>query len=96
MRILRRVSNILSLMASLFLICLVSCNERQTSDDGLNGDPEFIRVSEKYPRYFETTGGRPWIPVMINDIFYQTERKWMYSGRQNNILNTFRSMVAIQ
>jgi hypothetical protein len=31
-------------------------------------DHEFIRVSQKYPRYFETADGRPWIPVMINFI----------------------------
>ena len=29
---------------------------------------EFVRVSTENPRYFETTDGHPWIPVMINFI----------------------------
>lgn len=50
------------------LICLAACNEQQKSTDGMNKDPEFIRVSAACPRYFETIDGRPWIPVMINYI----------------------------
>lgn len=41
----------------------------------MNNDPEFIRVSTKYPRYFETIDGRPWIPVMINLIIPNGEEK---------------------
>jgi len=47
---------------------LTACTEQQKSSGRINNDPEFIRVSKAYPRYFETVDGRPWIPVMINYI----------------------------
>ena len=55
---------ILILISFLLLTVLVSCIVQQKSADRKN--PEFIRVSQKNPRYFETFSGRPWIPVMIN------------------------------
>jgi hypothetical protein len=47
---------------------MAACTEQQKSADSTNQDPEFIRVSTAYPRYFETIDGRPWVPVMINYI----------------------------
>ncbi len=49
-------------------ICLAACTKQHKSSGGMSTDPEFIRVSAKYQRYFETIDGRRWIPVMINFI----------------------------
>lgn len=46
---------------------LSSCTSQQHTQETKSA-PEFIRVSQKDPRYFETVDGRPWIPVMINFI----------------------------
>ena len=56
------------LITYLLLICFTACSEQQKSGYRINNEPEFIRVSSKYPRYFETIDGCPWIPVMINFI----------------------------
>jgi hypothetical protein len=32
----------------------------------MNQKPEFVRISTKYPAYFETTNNQTWVPVMIN------------------------------
>ena len=57
-----------TLITLFLLICLAACTEQQKSTDRMNKDPEFIRVSTQYPRYFETIDASPWIPVMINFI----------------------------
>ncbi len=32
----------------------------------MNQKSEFVRISTKYPAYFETTNNQTWVPVMIN------------------------------
>lgn len=57
-----------TLIIFLLLAGLLSCKDQQKDYDRMNNDPEFIKVSKKDLRYFVTTDGRPWIPVMINFI----------------------------
>jgi hypothetical protein len=51
----------------LLSVVLISCVSQSKAMIIGTGD-KFIRVSTKNPRYFETTNGHPWIPVMINFI----------------------------
>lgn len=62
----RRIIIILIILTGIFLYARENSNPY--GDGRVKGAPGFIRVSEKYPRYFEDTTGRPWIPVMINYI----------------------------
>lgn len=59
------------LSASLFVFAGISSAQKKVklemSNKTSNGD-SFVRVSAKNPRYFETTDGRLWIPIMINFI----------------------------
>lgn len=50
------------------LVTLVSCDARAQNSSALDQQSEFIRISTKCPAYFETTGGKTWVPVMINYI----------------------------
>lgn len=58
-------------------IVLVSftCQKKSIRNDR---KAEFIKISSKNPRYFETTDGRPWIPVMINFIIPNGEENEVY------------------
>jgi hypothetical protein len=67
------------LITYLLLICLTACSEQQKSADRINNAAEFIRVSAKYSRYFETIDGRPWIPVMINFIIPNGEEAEVFA-----------------
>lgn len=48
--------------------CLISCSFAKKTINSAKSKDEFVRVSATNPRYFETTSGHPWIPVMINFI----------------------------
>ena len=50
----------------LLSVVLVSCVQNKATI--IDNRDEFIRVSTKNPRYFETTDHKTWIPVMINFI----------------------------
>ena len=54
----------------IFVLCsfLISCVSSKKTINSGNSRDEFIRVSTTNPRYFETTNGHPWIPLMINFI----------------------------
>ncbi len=47
---------------------LISCNVQSQDASLLNQRSGFVRISTKYPAYFETTDNQTWIPVMINYI----------------------------
>ncbi len=47
---------------------LISCNVQSQNATLLNQRSGFVRISTKYPAYFETTDNKTWIPVMINYI----------------------------
>jgi len=59
------------LAVTFFLFAEISCTRKKARpefSDKTSGSESFIRVSAKNPRYFETTDGHTWIPIMINFI----------------------------
>ena len=52
--------------------CVNSAQKSGSTDEG------FIRVSHSYPRYFETTKGETWIPVMMNYLIPDGNEKDVY------------------
>ncbi len=59
------------LAATFCLLAEISCIQKKAKpdlSDKSSGSESFIKVSAKNPRYFETTDGHTWIPVMINFI----------------------------
>lgn len=59
------------LAVTFFLFAEISCTRKKARpelSDKTSGNQSFIRVSAKNPRYFETTDGHTWIPIMINFI----------------------------
>ncbi len=61
----------------------LSCKNSVKIPDHQASDPGFIRVSRASPRYFETTGGNPWIPVMINYIMPGGEESKVFHLTEN-------------
>lgn len=50
------------------MLTLASCEVQKAGSDAVQPEFEFIRVSKEYPRYFENSDGKTWIPVTINYI----------------------------
>ena len=61
------------LLSSVLLSC-INLKKMTRVDD----NDQFVKVSSKNPRYFETTDGRPWIPVMINYIMPNGEEAQVF------------------
>ncbi|MDP4240696.1 MAG: hypothetical protein Q8904_14630, partial [Bacteroidota bacterium] len=55
------------LISFILSVSLISCFS-QKKTIRVDSKDEFVRVSTRNSRYFETMDGRPWIPVMINFI----------------------------
>lgn len=62
----------------IFLSVILISFTGQKKVTGTDGKHQFIKVSSKYPRYFETSDGKPWIPVMINFIMPNGEEGEVY------------------
>lgn len=52
----------------IFIAGLICCNAQKHASPALNEGHGFVRISTKYPAYFETGDNKTWIPVMINYI----------------------------
>lgn len=57
----------------------ISCKNFRKLPEKIHVDG-FITISKKYPRYFETTDGKTWIPVMINYI--------IPNGKESDVFNS--------
>ncbi len=69
------------LSVALFLFVEMACvqtNAKPEVSDKTSGSESFIRVSAKNPRYFETTDGHTWIPIMINLVLPNGEEEEVF------------------
>jgi endo-1,4-beta-mannosidase len=53
-------------VSSVLLAGLICCKIHGQYSSAVNQKPEFVRISTRYPAYFETTNNQTWVPVMIN------------------------------
>ncbi|MDP3445035.1 MAG: hypothetical protein Q8T08_19415 [Ignavibacteria bacterium] len=69
------------LAVTFFLFAEISCTRKKARpefSDKTSGSESFIRLSAKNPRYFETTDGHTWIPIMINLVLPNGEEKEVF------------------
>ncbi|MGI8636497.1 MAG: hypothetical protein ACR2KZ_13960, partial [Segetibacter sp.] len=55
-------------ISSVLFATLTSCTAQKKLAGITNQQQEFVRISKKFPAYFETADNRTWVPVMINYI----------------------------
>ncbi|MCW3115910.1 MAG: glycosyl hydrolase family 5 [Segetibacter sp.] len=78
-----------SVLLSLVLLAAVfSCKVQKQNVTTTNSKLEYVRVSTKYPAYFETTDNQTWVPVMINYIVPQGQNE---TAAFTTIENYFRN-----
>ncbi len=55
-------------ISSVLFATLISCTVQKKLAGITNQQQEFVRISKKFPAYFETADNSTWVPVMINYI----------------------------
>jgi endo-1,4-beta-mannosidase len=53
-------------VSSVLLAGLICCKIHGQYSSAVSQKPEFVKISTRYPAYFETTNNQTWVPVMIN------------------------------
>lgn len=68
-----------SVFCTIVLLIFVTSCMKKFGSSNLGPNNNFIKVSQKNPRYFEKADGDPWIPIMINFI--------VPNGEENDVFN---------
>lgn len=70
---------------------LISCRTLRQKTTALSDNKGFVRISTKYPAYFETTDNKTWLPVMINYIVPSGQEETAAFATIENYFRNFSS-----